>query len=139
MSDDNQRLATVMVVDNDEDELCLLSSIFGLKGFDVLEAINGSDAVDLATRWRPELILMELKLPIISGFTAIRRIRQVSNLRDTPIIAFSTPEPAPHYQLALAAGCVAHLEKPIDFDQLDVLIDQYLPGHRWEFVSSLVH
>ena len=139
MSEDNQRLATVMVVDNDEDELCLLSSIFGLKGFDVLEAINGKDAIDLATRWRPELILMELKLPVISGFTAIRRIRQVSNLRHTPIIAFSTPEPAPHDQLALAAGCVAHLEKPIDFDQLDILIDQYLPGHRWELVSTLVH
>ena len=139
MSEDNQRFATVMVVDNDEDELCLLSSIFGLKGFDVLEAINGKDAVDLATRWRPELILMELRLPIISGFTAIRQIRQLSTLRDTPIIAFSAPEPGRHDQLALAAGCVAHLEKPIDFDQLDILIDQYLPGHRWELVSSLVH
>lgn len=139
MSDDNQRLATVMVVDNDEDGLCLLSSILGLKGFDVLEAENGKEAVELATRWRPELILIELKLPILSGFTAIRRIRKISNLRETPIIAFSIPEPTSHNQLALAAGCVAHLEKPIDFDQLDVLIDQYLPGHRWELISSLVH
>ena len=139
MNDDNQRLATVMVVDNDQGELCLLRAILGLKGFDVLEAFNGKEAVDLATRWRPELILMELKLPIISGFTAIRRIRQLSNLRETPIIAFSVPEPTSHNQLALAAGCVAHLEKPIDFDQLDVLIDQYLPGHRWELISGLVH
>jgi two-component system, cell cycle response regulator DivK len=139
MSDDNQRLATVMVVDNDEDGLCLLSSILALKGFDVLEAANGNEAVDLATRWRPELILIELKLPLICAFTAIRRIRQVSNLRETPIIAFSVPEPTSHDQLALAAGCVAHLQKPIDFDQLDVLIDQYLPGHRWELISGLVH
>lgn len=139
MSDENQRLATVMVVDNDEDGLCLLSSVLQLKGFDVLEAENGKDAVDLATRWRPELILMELKLPIVSGFTAIRRIRQLASLRETPIIAFSMPEPASHNQLALAAGCVAHLEKPIDFDQLDVLLDQYLPGHRWEIISALVH
>jgi len=128
-----------MVVDNDEDELCLLRSMLQLKGFDVIEAENGSDAIDLATRWRPDLILMELKLPIISGFTAIRRMRQVANLRETPIVAFSMPEPASHNQLALAAGCAAHLEKPIDFDQLDFLIDQYLPGHRWELISGLVH
>lgn len=139
MSDDNQRLATVMVVDNDEDGLCLLRSVLQLKGFDVLEAENGKEAVDLATRWRPELILMELKLPVINGFTAIRRTRQLSTLRETPIIAFSVPDPASHNQLALAAGCVAHLEKPIDFDQLDALIDQYLPGHRWELISGLVH
>lgn len=139
MSDDNQRLATVMVVDNDEDGLCLLSSVLQLKGFDVLAAEDGEEAVNLATRWRPELILMELKLPIISGFTAIRRIRQLSTLRKTPIIAFSLPEPSSHNKLALAAGCVAHLEKPIDFDQLDGLLDQYLPGHRWELISGLVH
>lgn len=139
MNGDTQRLATVMVVDNDEDGLCLLRSVLQLKGFDVLEAENGKEAVDLATRWRPELILMELKLPVISGFTAIRRIRQLSDLRKTPIIAFSEPEPVSHDQLALAAGCVAHLEKPIDFDQLDALLDQYLPGHRWELISALVH
>lgn len=139
MSDENQRLATVMIVDNDHDGLCLLRSVLQLKGFDVLEAENGKEAVDLAGRWRPELILMELKLPILNGFTAIRRIRQLSNLRETPIIAFSAPEPTSHNTLALAAGCVAHLEKPIDFDQLDVLLDQYLPGHRWELASALVH
>ncbi|HEY3040229.1 MAG TPA: response regulator [Pyrinomonadaceae bacterium] len=139
MSVDNQRVATVMVVDNDEDDLCLLRSVLQLKGFDVLEAENGKEAVDLATRWRPDLILMDLKLPIINGFTAIRHIRQVSNLRETPIIAFSLPVPTSHNDLALAAGCVAHLEKPIDFDQLDILIEQYLPGRRWELISSLLH
>jgi two-component system, cell cycle response regulator DivK len=139
MSDDNRRLETVLVVDIDEDERCLLRSILELKGFDVLEAENGRDAIDLATRWRPHLILMELKLPIMNGFTAIRHIRQVASLRETPIVAFSIPEPTSHNQVALAAGCVGHLEKPIDFDQLDGLIEQYLPGHRFELISVLVH
>ena len=139
MSAENQRLATVMIVDNDQEDLCLLRSVLQMKGFDVLEAENGKEAVDLATRWRPELILMELKLPVISGFTAIRRIRQLPNLRETPIIGFSVPEPDSHGRVAMAAGCVAHLEKPIDFEELDALIDQYLPGHRWELISGLVH
>ena len=51
MTDNNQRLATVITVDNHEDELCLLRSILQLKGFDVLEAENGREAIDLATRW----------------------------------------------------------------------------------------
>src|SRR5436190_10393098 len=96
MRDDIQRLATVMVVDNDEDGLCLLSAVLQLKGFDVLQAENGEEAINLASRWRPELILIELKLPIVNGFTAIRRIRQLSPLRETPIIAFSAPEPTSH-------------------------------------------
>ena len=134
-----QRFPTVMVVGNDEDEVCLLSSILHLKGFDVLEAENGHSAVDLATRWHPELILIDLKLPVISGFTTIRRLRALLKSRETPIIAFSVPEPTGHDTLAIAAGCVAHLAKPIDFDLLDSLLDQYLPGYRWELVSALVH
>ena len=136
---DAERLPTVLVVGHDQDEVCLLSSVLHLKGFDVLEAENGNDAVDLASRWRPELILIELKLPIVSGFTTIRSLRTLSKSRETPIIAFSELEPTPHDSLAIAAGCVAHLAKPIDFDLLDTLIDQYLPGHSWELVSALVH
>lgn len=135
----NERFPTVMVVSNDRDEACLLSSVLHLKGFDVLEAENGDDAIDLATRWRPELILLDLKSPFISGFSTLRRLRTVSKSRETPIIAFSALEPTSHDKLAIAAGCVAHLAKPIDFDLLDTLIDQYLPGYQWELASVLVH
>src|ERR687891_754445 len=122
---DAERLPTVMVVGHDQDEVSLLSSVLHLKGFDVLQAENGKDAVDLANRWRPELILIELEVPFVSGFTTIRSLRTLSKSRETPIIAFSALEPTPHDSLAIAAGCVAHLAKPIDFDLLDTLIDQY--------------
>ncbi len=139
MSSDSQRIATVLVADSDEDNLCLLNSVLALKGFDVLAANDGQEVVDLATRRRPDLILIDLKLPIISGFTAIRRIKKLASLRDIPIIATSLSKPTSHRQLALAAGCAAHLDKPVDFDQLDALIDQFLPGYRWELASALVH
>jgi CheY-like chemotaxis protein len=128
-----------MIVDSDPDRLSLLKSILGLKGFDVLEAVNETEAFDLTSRWHPELILMELRRPIMSGFAAVRRIRKLTRARHTPIIAFSLPGPDSQNRLALAAGCVAHLEEPLDFDHLDALIDQYLPGHRWELASVLVH
>jgi len=139
MRNDSQRIATVLVADSDEDNLRLLNSVLALKGFDVLAANDGQKAVDLATLGRPDLILIDLKLPIISGFTAIRRIKKLASLRDIPIIATSLSKPTSHRQLALAAGCAAHLDKPVDFDQLDALIDQFLPGYRWELASALVH
>jgi len=139
MSDDSQRTATVLVADSDEDELFLLKSVLALKGFDVLRASDGQEVVDLATRWRPDLILTELKLPVISGFTVIRRIKKLASLRDIPIIAVSLDRPVSHRKLALAAGCAAYLDKPVDFDQLGALIDQFLPGYQWQLTSALVH
>ena len=139
MSDDCGRVETVLAVDSDEDNLCLVKSILRLKGFDVLGAVNGHEAVDLALRWRPELILMELQLPLVDGFTVVRRIKKLVSLRNVPIISFSLSDPAYHRSLALNAGCAAHLDKPLDFDELDVLIDRFLPGHILELASALVH
>ncbi len=139
MSGEERPGATIMVADNDEDNRCLLKSILELKGFVVLEATNGQEAVDVAIEMLPDLMLIELKMPVVSGFTAIRRIKKHHELRQKPIIAFSFSRPASHHKLALAAGCSAHLEEPIEFDQLDALIDQLLPGERLKFVSALVH
>ena len=135
---DNARFPTVMVVSDDQAEVCLLSSVLHLKGFDVLEAENGDDAIDLATRWHPELILIDLSLPASSGLSTVRQLKTVSKSRETPIIVFSTPGSTAHDSLAITVG-YAHLAKPIDFDLLDTLIDQYLPGYQFELVSALVH
>ncbi|MGH9966355.1 MAG: response regulator [Pyrinomonadaceae bacterium] len=139
MSEEPQRIETVLAVDSDEENLCLMKSILGLKGFDVLQAVNGREAVDLAFRWRPELILMDLKLPIVSGFTVVRRIKKHESLRNIPIISFAIVEQTCYRELALAEGCAAFLDKPLDFDELDSLIDQFLPGHSLELTSVLVH
>jgi CheY-like chemotaxis protein len=139
MSEETQRIETVLAVDSDEENLCLLKSILGLKGFDVLQAVNGREAVDLAFRWRPELILMDLKLPVVSGFTVLRRIKKIESLSNVPIISFAMVEPTCYRELALAEGCVAYLDKPLDFDELDSLIDRFLPGHSLELTSALVH
>ena len=139
MSVEDQPVLTIMVADNDEDNRCLLKSILELKGFFVLEATNGQEAVDLAVQMLPDLLLIELRLPVMSGFTAIRRIKKYDELRQTPIIGFSFNKPASHHKLALAAGCTAHLEEPIEFDQLDALINRLLPGERLQWASVLVH
>lgn len=139
MNRDAQAIPTIMIADCDEDERCLLRSILELKGFSVLEAVDGQQAFDLALQRHPDLMLIELRLPIVSGFTLIRRMQKLARLSQTPIIAISLNKPISHHRLALAAGCAAHLNKPIAFDELDSLIDQLLPRTRLELVSALVH
>ena len=73
-----------MIADCDEDNRCLLKSILELKGFNVLEAADGQEAFDIAIERLPDLVLIDLKLPVVSGFTVIRRIRKLAGLtRDT--------------------------------------------------------
>ncbi len=134
----NQPIPTIMVADNDDDSRYLLKSLLELKGFQVLEANDGQEAIDTAIRKRPDLVLIQLKLPVISGFTAIRRIRKCAELRAVPIIAVSFNQPTSNRNLALAAGCIAHVEDPIEFDLLEALIDRLLPGDRLPLASSLI-
>jgi len=129
---------TIMIAECDEDERCLLKSVLELKGFSVLEAGDGQQAFDLALQKHPDLILIDLKLPVVSGFTVIRRMQKLARLRRTPIIAVSLNKPISHRSRALAAGCAAHLNKPIEFNELDSLIDQLLPGSRVELTSALI-
>jgi two-component system, cell cycle response regulator DivK len=139
MCSKHQSPATILIVQSDEDDRCLLKSILKLKGFNVIEAADGQAAINLAIRKLPDLIIIDLKLPGLSGFSAIRRMKKYAELRATPIIAVSLNHPTSHGNLALAAGCAAHLEKPIEFDHLDLLIDRLLPGERLLMDSVMVH
>ena len=129
---------TVLVADSDEDTRYLLKSLLEMKGFQVLEANDGQEAIDTSVSRRPDLLLIQLKLPVVSGFTAIRRIRKYEELRAVPIIAISYNNPSSNRKLALAAGCNAHIENPIEFDLLEDLVDQLLPGDRTALASILV-
>lgn len=134
----NQSLPMILVADSDDDTRYLLKSLLELKGFHVLEANDGQKAVDLAVSKHPDLLLVQLKLPVVSGFTVIRRIRKYADLREVPIIAVSFNNPTSNHNVALAAGCSAHVENPIEFDLLDELIDRLLPRERLQLPSALI-
>lgn len=129
---------TILIADSDEDSRFLLRSLLELKGFQVLEANDGQEAIDTSVSRKPDLLLIQLKLPVISGFTVIRRIRKNDELRAVPIIAISFNNPTSNRNLALAAGCNAHIENPIEFDLLDALVDRLLPGPQQPLASVLI-
>jgi CheY-like chemotaxis protein len=95
-------------------------------GFEVIEAENGQEAIDLAGRRYPSLILMDASLPQVDGIAATRRIRERESLRDVPIIFLSGRAEPTAVADARGAGCSDYLVKPIDMDLLDELLQRSL-------------
>ena len=117
----------ILVAEDDADIRLMMRMLLGMKGYRVVEARDGQETVDVATKERPDLILMDLQLPRLNGFAVARFVRQTDSIRDVPIVVVSAHDPAKHRNLALAAGCNAYVQKPIDFDRLDELIVSLLP------------
>lgn len=118
---------TIMVVEDYDDTRMLLRQWLESKGYRVVEAINGQEAVDLAQREHPDLILMDLDLPILDGIAATQHIRQQSEMNQVPIVAITAYPMSYTHVKAFAKGCNEYLAKPIDFDELAKLLKRYVP------------
>jgi CheY-like chemotaxis protein len=94
--------------------------------YEVIEAVNGQEGIELAERERPELILMDLSLPVMDGWEATRRLKANADLRAIPVIALTAHAMKGDREKALAAGCDDYLVKPLDEDQLMARIAKYL-------------
>lgn len=117
---------TIMVVEDYEDTRLLLRTVLEAKGYHVIEAVNGQEAVDLSKREHLDLILMDLDLPILDGIAAAQKIRKQAE-RVVPIVAV-TAYPMSYTRVkAFAKGCNEYMAKPIDFTQLDQLLNRYAP------------
>jgi len=132
-------LPVAIVAESDEETRGLIRSLLELLGFAVVAVETGQQVYESALFYQPELILIELKLPVVSGFTAIRRIKKESDLSNIPIIAMSSKNTAANQNLALAAGCSAHVQKPIEFDELESVVGDLVACERLSLVSFLVH
>jgi two-component system cell cycle response regulator DivK len=117
---------TIMVVEDYDDTRLLLK--YGLEqlGYSVLEASNGQEAVDIADREHPDLILMDLDLPILDGIAATQHIRQQPDLEHVPIVAVTAYPMSYTHVKAFAKGCNEYMPKPIDMAELEQLVSRYL-------------
>ena len=116
--------ALVLVVEDFEDNRFMMKRLLEMSGYRVVEAVNGNQAVEAAAREQPDIILMDLSLPLLDGLAATRRIREQQGTRRVPIVAVSAHDSADFHAEALAAGCNEYVTKPIDFDQLVQLLER---------------
>lgn len=112
----------VLLVEDTEDNRFMMRRLLEMSGYQVSEAINGLEAVRVAQQDPPNIILMDLSLPMVDGLAATRQIRLLPQLEAVPIIAVSAHDTADFHAEAVAAGCDAYITKPIDYSELEDLI-----------------
>jgi two-component system, cell cycle response regulator DivK len=112
----------VLVVEDYEDTRLVMRVMLEQRGYRVVEAADGEEAVEAAWRECPDVILMDLSLPKLDGLSASRRIREDPQTRDVVIVAVTAHAEPQYRQNALTAGVDAFVTKPIDFNWLDDLL-----------------
>lgn len=117
---------TVLLVEDTEDNRFMMRRLLEMAGYQVVEATNGEEAVKLAGSEHPQLVLMDLSLPVIDGLAATRAIRKLDGFGKVPIVAVSAHDSSDFQAEALAAGCNGYITKPIDFGELEQLIARLL-------------
>ena len=125
----------ILVVEDVELNMDLLVQLLEDK-YEVLTAMDGAAGIELAEQERPDLILMDLSLPVIDGWEATRRIKTNQHLSHIPIIALTAHAMVGDAEEALAAGCDDYLTKPLDEDLLFEKLDQLLGADDDERDSS---
>ncbi|MCA1631921.1 MAG: response regulator [Acidobacteria bacterium] len=125
-------VSLILVAEDNDDNRFLMKTLLEMRGYRVVEASNGQEAVELAASAKPDLILMDLKMPVLNGLAATRAIRQHAKaaVRRVPIVALSAYDPEQHRTVAMAAGCDDYVLKPVDYDRLETTIETLLANRR---------
>jgi len=112
----------ILVVEDDEDNRELLCKLLVAQGYEVFEAGDGGEAIEIAEAKSPDLVLMDMGLPSVSGFDATRAIKAKQNLADVPIVALTAFAMEQDRKKVMEAGCDGFITKPYDiFDLLDCI------------------
>lgn len=116
----------VLLVEDNEQNLYLLTFLLEKKGFTVVPARNGLEALKLVNEFRPDLIILDIQLPMMDGYTVARELKKNPALQDVPIVAVTSYAMAGDREHALEAGCTGYIEKPINPDTFVDAIKNYL-------------
>ena len=124
------RKALVLVVDDFADNREMYSEYLAFSGYDVIEARNGKEALEAAHDRLPDIIIMDLSLPVMDGWEATRRLKADDRTRRIPVVALTGHALAGHSKGAREAGCDSFLAKPCLPDQLVAEIRRMLEGGK---------
>ncbi|RMG28842.1 MAG: response regulator [Gammaproteobacteria bacterium] len=122
-------MATLLLVEDNDLNRDMLSRRLAREGFIMFQAKDGEEALLIARTSRPDLILMDLGLPLLDGWEVIRRLRQDASTRHMPVIALTAHATREARERAFEAGCDDYDVKPIDFPRLLEKIRRLLPDH----------
>lgn len=117
----------VLVIEDNEQNLYLVTFILEKHGYEVVQARDGRQGIDLAFDVNPILILLDIQLPVMDGYAVARELRSSPKLADVPIVAVTSYAMVGDREQALSAGCSGYIEKPINPLTFISEIEQHLP------------
>lgn len=116
----------ILVIEDNEQNMYLMNYILESHGYDVLQAREGVKGISLAVERKPDMILLDIQLPIMDGYSVARELRKNEILANIPIVAVTSYAMPGDRERALSAGCTGYIEKPIDPDTFITQIEGYL-------------
>ena len=123
-------MTRILYVEDNEDNAYMLAQRLRRHGFEVVIAPDGGQGIEMARRAQPDLILMDLGLPSLDGWTAARVLKDAPDTKAIPIVALSAHTMPGDRERALAAGCDEYDPKPVDFERLLAKIHSLVQGRR---------
>ena len=118
----------ILLVEDNELNRDMLSRRLQRRGYDVVLAVDGQEAITTAETSKPDVILMDMDLPVLNGWEATRALRNNPAIRDIPVIALTAHALPADRERAVEAGCDAYQSKPVDFPELVSKIEQLTEG-----------
>ena len=119
--------ATILYVEDNPDNRTLVRRILLSEDYAMLEAVNAFDALDILKDNRPDLILMDINMPDMDGYTLTAKIRALPGFERIPILAVTANVMRGDKEKTLEAGCDGYIQKPLDIDQLIREVERFLP------------
>lgn len=128
MQESEAGVKTVLVVEDYADSRLMMARLLEMSGYRVVEAADGRAAVRAAERECPDVVLMDLQMPVLDGFTATSLLRRTERTRGVPVIAVSAQSGEDYVSAARLVGCDHFVAKPVDFDLLLALVGECAAG-----------
>lgn len=116
----------ILIVDDNQDNRELVVKILKNRGYKMIEAVDGEDAIRKAEEEKPALILMDISLPKIDGYEVTRRLKIMEDLKDIPVIALTAHAMKGDMEKALFSGCEGYITKPINVRELPEQIERFI-------------
>lgn len=116
----------ILVIEDNEQNLYLATFLLGKSGYEVIAARDGQEGIDKACRERPNLIVLDMELPIMDGYEVARRLKKIPECQAIPIVAVTSFAMVGDREKILATGCQGYIEKPIDSETFVQEIERYL-------------
>ncbi len=123
---------SILVIDDNEVNLKLAQKILTVSGYEVMAAARGEQAIEMACTRRPDLILLDIRLPDIDGLEVLRRLRSLPETKDVPIVAMTAQAMPDEVDRFVAAGCDGYIQKPISLQTFRAEVQRHLTSATGE-------